>query len=400
MRNPFGLIADLLGRKSAVDTSPDYTLFGVDSPYKAEMGYAELAVSTGINKICSGIAQLRATVVDKDNVEQPDHPLLKAVNNPNEFGYSSYHLLYSYVGAMLLYGNGYMQVLRDTGNDPTGFQLLNSPDIQVSVNPMGYPIYRYKESVWYTADDVLQMVDIPTAGVIGPSRVEQAAVIIANKARTDKNIAYTVDKGMHGATMVSVGGDLDEKVRKSIKAQIGLLVKQKAANAVLTFPEGTTAAPLHGPTPADQNLRSYRETTLHEIAAALGVLPSDIGAIAADKFNNALVKQKAFYRETLAPIKIKVDAAFTRLLPPGLFFRLDTDYFLLGDISDQSIHYRGLVKDGIITPNEARIKLGMEELDETKTGPANELKTPTASTADDVIPATGGRTGSGGADNR
>lgn len=400
MRNPFGLIADLLSSRRATETSPEFVQFGTDSAYHAELGYAELAISTGINKICSGVAQLRATVVDASNVEQPDHPLLKAINNPNEFGYSSYHLIYSITGAMLLYGNAYIQVLRLTGREPTGFQLLNSPDMQVSVNPLGYPIYRYKESVWYTADEVIQVVDIPTAGAVGPSRVEQAAAIIANKSRADKNIAFTLDKGIHGATMVSVGGDMDEKQRANVKAQVGKLIKEKAANAVLTFPQGTTAAPLHGPTPADQNLRSYRETTLHELAACLGVLPSDIGAISADKFNNALVKQKAFYRETLAPIKIKVDAAITRLLPPGLFFKLDTENFLLGDVADQSLHFRGLVKDGIMTPNEARIKLGLEEMDTTKTDPADQLMAPTASTTDDTTPATGGTTGPGGADNR
>lgn len=94
------------------------------------------------------------------------------------------------------------------------------------------------------------------------------------------------------------------------------------------------------------------------VLKALGIPP-----VLLDSGNNANIRpnMRMYYLETVLPITQKINKAYERYFG----FRIEDDVSniaaLQPELSDQANYYSSLVNTGIITPNEARDKLGFEE---------------------------------------
>jgi len=96
------------------------------------------------------------------------------------------------------------------------------------------------------------------------------------------------------------------------------------------------------------------------ILKALGVPP-----ILLDSGNNANIRPnlRLYYLETVLPIVRKMNFAYERFFG----FKIEEDVTnipaLQAELSDQSSYYTSLVNTGVISPNEAREKLGFEPIE-------------------------------------
>lgn len=119
------------------------------------------------------------------------------------------------------------------------------------------------------------------------------------------------------------------------------------------------------------------------ILKAIGVPP-----ILLDSGNNANLRPnlRLYYLETVLPIVRKLNFALERYF--GFIITEDVTNIpaLQPELRDQSAYYTSLVNSGIISANEARVKLGMEALEGHE-----ELRIPANIAGSAVNPSVGGR---------
>jgi len=119
------------------------------------------------------------------------------------------------------------------------------------------------------------------------------------------------------------------------------------------------------------------------ILKALGVPP-----ILLDSGNNANIRPnlRLYYLETILPIVRKINFAMTRFYGFECVEDITEIPALAPELSDASAYYTSLVNGGIITPAEARERLGFPEIDGTE-----EIRVPANIAGSAVDPTEGGR---------
>lgn len=119
------------------------------------------------------------------------------------------------------------------------------------------------------------------------------------------------------------------------------------------------------------------------ILKALGIPP-----LLVDSGNNANIKpnMRLYYLETVLPIVRKMNEAMERFFGFELAEDITTIPALQPELNEQSAYYSTLVNTGIISPNEARLKLGFEPV----TG-YDDLRVPANIAGSAVNPSEGGR---------
>ena len=119
------------------------------------------------------------------------------------------------------------------------------------------------------------------------------------------------------------------------------------------------------------------------ILTALGIPP-----LLLDSGNNANIRPnlRLYYLETILPIVRKVNYAFERYFGFDLKEDVSDVPALQPELRDQAAYYQSLVNTGIITPNEARDAMRMEQLDGL-----DEVRIPANIAGSSANPSEGGR---------
>ena len=146
----------------------------------------------------------------------------------------------------------------------------------------------------------------------------------------------------------------------------------------------------------DNDTRELKLQTMKRICGLFGVPPAMIG-ITDSKFNNTQTQLDEFYKSTMYPTLVNIQEKLKQHLfngYPTLSVEFDTKNFLKGAPLDQMNFATAGVKNGIMTPNEAREYMGMAPID----GGDELIDDATSGDAeDDVIPGSSPQdTGGGG----
>jgi HK97 family phage portal protein len=115
----------------------------------------------------------------------------------------------------------------------------------------------------------------------------------------------------------------------------------------------------------DADAAALKLQTMKRICGLFGVPPSMIG-ISDSKFNNTQTQLDEFYKSTMFPVIVNVQEKLkAHLLQgyPSLCIEFDTKNFLKGAPLDQMNFATAGVKNGIMTPNEAREYMNMPHID-------------------------------------
>lgn len=121
------------------------------------------------------------------------------------------------------------------------------------------------------------------------------------------------------------------------------------------------------------------------ILKALGIPP-----IMLDSGNNANIRpnMRMYYLQTVLPIVKKLNAGYQRYFGFSIVDDVTDIPALQPELSDQSQYYTSLVNGGIITPNEARDRLGLSEDTDSA---SDELRIPANIAGSAADPSQGGR---------
>lgn len=342
----------------------------------------------------------------------------KLLNSPNNFQ-SKYEFWYQWLMWYELSGEAFTLWWRkdqkSSTETPMEMYVLDSTLIAVTITPTRYPSYRLSTPSYgfnrdepLAAHQVMHVKEMAWQGSAGFNK----GILMAELCGLDQDIDLYANYVMQNGAKPS-GMFMTEQVIPDGKfKEIAGRLKEAWSNMVgsrnsdpskpgqsMLLDQGMKYTPLEMLKLQDNDTRELKLQTMKRICGLFGVPPAMIG-ITDSKFNNTQTQLDEFYKSTMYPTLVNIQEKLKQHLfvgYPTLSIEFDTKNFLKGAPLDQMNFATAGVKNGIMTPNEAREYMGMapieggdELIDDSTSGDAS----------DDVIPGTSAQDTGGGGGNQ
>ena len=352
----------------------------------ADEGYRQNAiVYRCVNEIANGAASIPFKAFQGD-VELEQHPILSLLNRPNptQAGVEFFQSLYSF---LLLSGNSYA-VRSDIGSMPRELHLLRPDRMRVKPSktsmPSGYEyVIQGRVVQTYEADPMTGESEVkhmklwnPLDDYYGLSPLMAAAVDVDNHNAINKHNINLLENGARpsGAVVFRPMND------RGIPMQLSDAQRKQLAEDVDNKFSGPTNAgrPLllegdfdwkeMGLSPKDMDFLQQKHLAAKDIALCFGVPSQLIGIPDAQTYANVQEARLALYEETIIPLAMRVCSDFNEWLAPafGEDIRIAYDIESIPAMTERRRriyeNVTSAVREGIISRNEARERLGLEPI--------------------------------------
>jgi HK97 family phage portal protein len=352
----------------------------------ADDGYRKNAiVYRCVNEIANGAASMQWKAYQGD-IELETHPILSLLNRPNpqQAGVEYFQSLYSY---LLLSGNSYA-VRSDVGGMPRELYLLRPDRMRVKASKTSIPAgYDYmlggKVVKTYDADPNTGQSEVkhmklwnPLDDYYGLSPLMAAAVDIDNHNEINKhNIALLRNGARPTGAIVFRPSD-----ERGMPVQLSDGQRQQLNDDLRTRFQGSGNAgrPLllegdfdwkeMGLSPRDMDFLQQKHIAAKDIALCFGVPSQLIGIPDSQTYANVQEARLALYEETIIPLAKRVESDFNEWLAPmfGDDISVSYDFESIPAMTERRRRtYENVVaavREGIISRNEARDRLGLEPI--------------------------------------
>lgn len=316
--------------------------------------------------------------------------VLNLLRNPNNFQ-NQYEFWYQWCMWQDLTGESFTLWWRknQTNQSETPIEMYNldSTLITVVLTATRYPSYRLSTPAYgFTKDQPLepyQVMHIKEAAWQGSSGFNKALLateLVALDQDIDVYANFIMQNGAKPSGIFTTDMVIPDAKYKEISARLkeawNQLIGSRAtdpskAGQGMLLDQGMKYTPVDMLTLQDADTANLKLQVMKRICGVFGVPPSMIG-IGDSKYNNTQTMLDEFYKTTMYPMIINIEQKLNQHMfrgYPNLCVRFDTKDFLKGAPLDQMNFVVAGVNAGIMTPNEAREYLNMEE----KEG-ADELK--------------------------
>lgn len=352
----------------------------------ADEGYRKNAiVFRCVNEIANGAAAIPFEVFQGD-IKLERHPLISLLERPNplQAGVEYFQSLYSY---LLLSGNSYA-LQSDVNGVPRELHILRPDRIEIKPSDTAIPsAYRYKLNnqvvreypadpltgaseikhfkLWNPLDDYLGLsplmaasIDVDQHNMIAKHNI----ALLANGARPSGAIVFrpTDDAGMRQL--------LSDGQRQQIQSDLQSRFQgvNNAGKPVLL--EGDFDWKEMGMSPKDMDFLSQMNMSAKDIALCFGIPSQLIGVPDAQTYANVQEARLALYEETIIPLAKRIESDLNEWLAP--YFGDDISIrYAIDEIPALTERRRRTyenvvqaVREGIISRNEARDRLGLEPI--------------------------------------
>jgi HK97 family phage portal protein len=352
----------------------------------ATEGYQENAiVFRCINEIANGAASIPFKVFQGDN-ELEQHPLISLLKRPNptQAGIEYFQSLYSY---LLLSGNSYALSSAVSGV-PNELYILRPDRIEIEPSETAIPkSYKYKLNnqvvAKYDADPLTGQSEVkhfklwnPLDDYLGLSPMMAAAAdldqhnmiakhnvgLLLNGARPSGAIVFKPKDENGNMTMLSdgqrkqVGDDLQSHFSGTKNAGRPMLL------------EGDFDWKEMALSPRDMDFLQNKNMAAKDIALCFGVPSQLIGIPDSQTYANVQEARLALYEETIIPLARRIESDFNEWLAPsfGDNIRIEYDIESIPAMTERRRriyeNVTSAVREGIISRNEARERLGLEPI--------------------------------------
>ena len=371
--------------------------FGVGSTQPTNYQYEDLAsegymknaiVYRCVNEIAKGASGVPFKICNADGDEIENHPAKSLLKRPNPLqSYSEF--MNALFGYLLLSGNSYMLKVAGISNVPKELHLLRPDRITISGGRGAMPArYDYKvngrtEAVYDVDQDSgfseLKQTKLwnPLDDFYGLSPLNAAAVevdqhnlsskhninLLNNGARPSGAVIFKPKDSDGFATSLTAGQrqqlmtDLNNRFSGTDNAGRPMLL------------EGDFDWKEMGLSPKDMDFINLKHMSATDIAMCFGVPSQLVGVPDAQTYSNVAEARLALYEETILPMLSKVQSDINEWLMPqfseDVYFKFDTDEIPALSERRKRIYENviGAVKEGIMTRNEARERLGLNAID-------------------------------------
>jgi HK97 family phage portal protein len=305
--------------------------------------------------------------------------VLKLLQQPNQFQ-SQYEFWYQWVMWLEMSGEAFVVWWRkdkkNPAQTPIEMYVLDSTLIAVQNTPARYPEYRLSTpSYGFNKDEPLQYYQImhtkemPWQGSAGWNKGIAAVELASLDQDIDLYANYIMLNGAKPSGVFTTEQVIPDIKYKELASRL-----KEAWNSLtgsrntdpskpgqgMLLDQGMKYMPIDMLTLQDADAANLKMQTMKRIAGLFGVPPAMIG-ITDSKYNNTQTMLDEFYKSTMYPLIINVQQKLKQHLLADystLRIEFDTQEFLCGAPLDQMNYVTAGVKNGVITPNEAREYLG------------------------------------------
>ena len=345
--------------------------------YRNKEKIGAMSLSTfyaAVNLVSNSIAMMPWKFKDDENNELPKSNYLYHLFDNSII--TRYNIIKNVVKDIILYGNGFIYIERDqeTGQPKT---LHYSPANQTTIwyDELNHKLYYYNFTYLDRIDDgtnYLHFYMNTDDGFIGKGVLKYAYNVldIASVIQNATSSYYSTAGQQFG--IVSPNGPLPEVGNQ--QKQLDKLVQKweeaqmKANKGTVFFPSDLKFTPMTN-TAKDSALIEAREYNAVEVGRFIcNISPVLLGDLRHLAYNSLTESQREFVIHSLAPIVMMIEEQCNKkLIMPSKhckqFVDLDENYILANDAEKQANEITTLTNSGIITPNEARKRLGLPPVD-------------------------------------
>ena len=319
---------------------------------------------------------------DSGKVKAVDHPLYAVLHDEPNAEMTSFVFRETLMSHILLYGNGYAQIIRNGRGETVGLYPLLPDKMTVDRDEKGQLYYRYYTnnrevptlkdgSVILMPEDVFHVHGMGFDGIVGYSPIAMAKNAIGVAAACEKfGASYFANGAAPGAILTHPTTLKNpDKVRNAWEAAFRGPSK---SNRVAVLEEGLTYTPI-SINPAEAQFLETRKFQINEIARIFRIPPHMIGDLEKSSFSNIEQQSLEFVTYTLDPWIVRWEQAIKKsLLTPEekkkLFFFFYLDGLLRGDYQSRMAGYATARQNGWVNANEIRELEGWDRIPENEGG--------------------------------
>lgn len=326
-------------------------------------------VFAAVELISNSLAQLPIYVkTTKDNKKTvvTEHPVYHLFDNSL---LSKFTFIKQLITDMLLHGNGFAYINRAADGTPTG--LIYCPNGSVTIN---YNENNHK--LLYTVNnirrgriepiDMIHLVKNSKDGVNGQGILHYANKTINLSKLTENAAREFFASGCHVAGVLSTDSPRLTKDQRTDIRQAWNEAHGTGGTGMAVLEAGMKYQPVSSNSKDAQMLES-RLYNLQDIARFFNINPVLLGDLSHSSYSTIEASLLEFVIHTLAPYITLLQEEFTRkLIKPSekdLYIDFDETAILKSDKSSQATYLNTLVSGGIMTPNEARIQIGLNAME-------------------------------------
>ena len=345
--------------------------------YRNKEKIGAMSLSTfyaAVNLVSNSIAMMPWKFKDDENNELPKSNYLYHLFDNSII--TRYNIIKNVVKDIILYGNGFIYIERDneSGQPKT---LHYSPANQTTIwyDELNHKLYYYNFTYLDRIDDgtnYLHFYMNSDDGFIGKGVLKYAYNVldIASVIQNATSSYYSTAGQQFG--IVSPNGPLPEVGNQ--QKQLDKLVQKweeaqmKANKGTVFFPSDLKFTPMTN-TAKDSALIEAREYNAVEVGRFIcNISPVLLGDLRHLAYNSLTESQREFVIHSLAPLVTMIEEQCNKkLIMPSKhckqFVDLDETSILANDAEKQANEVTTLTNSGIITPNEARKRLGLPPVD-------------------------------------
>ena len=340
------------------------------STYKTSQSLALSAVYRCVEVITNGVASLPVKLyrTDEKGFKYEMHNNLSFILSKKPTGkinaFTFYKLI---VKDILLQGNAYALILRNGKGEIIGLQYIQAG----LVSPIDrgdrieYQVTGIKGFV--RQEDILHFMNYTDNGVYGISVLTHARRTLGIADYGENASENFYKSGGCTTGFLKFDGPSSGKQREEI-----LSAWNQATGGVRNQPNGIPVLPANvnytqlSVNPADAQLLESREFSVVEICRFFGVSPTKCFDLTHASYNNSEMAELAFLNDTLRPLLTKIEMEMeTKLFKPeeGYDIKFDVSELLRTDKKSQAEYFTKLFNLGVLSPNDIRKELDMDEIE-------------------------------------
>lgn len=299
-------------------------------------------------------------------VQHPTYYLLS--KEPNKL-MSRFTFIKTLIVSVLLKGNGYAYIERDSKGDATALKYIPSDLVTILDDKNGgikYSVVGFKGLI--ESCNMIHILNFSYDGINGISTLQHARQTLELATDSESHAAGFFKGGANLAGILKVNSSLTSKQYQDLKSSWNASFRPTTGtpNGVAIL-EGNMEFQPVTISPADSQLLETRQFNVIDICRFFGVSPVKAFDLSKSSYSTVEATQLAFLTDTLNPILEKLELEFERKLykpseRKNIEVKFDTSTLLRADKVSQASYYNTLFQIGAISINEIRKNLNLPAL--------------------------------------
>lgn len=323
--------------------------------------FTALGVSTVlacVSLLADSVASMPLRLYRKQGEQRVEQPLPDVLARPL-LDMTTYELVHQTISCLLLHGNSYLMIIRDRYGEPQEVAPLHPYQMQV------IPDDKQSNRRYIHLGETIPNEDMihlrwftPPQSLVGISPLNQQRTIIGLGLAMDRHLAQWYADGGTPSSVLETDGKMSPDAAQILRDTWEDTHRRRRRPAVLT--DGLKWRPVSA-SAADLQYVESRNQVIADIARIFRVPPHMLGLKSdGQTYQNVESASINYLVHTLTPLIRRGEAAFSRLISGEDHIVFDTSVLLRVDTMQRFQIYKTAVSSGLMTPNEVRLREGLE----------------------------------------